>query len=38
MATKIALRDDASDRSDEGAEPPSFSAHVEYGRMFSLEP
>ena len=37
-ATKIALPDKASARSDEGAAPPGFSAHVEDGRMFSLEP
>jgi hypothetical protein len=36
--TKIALPDETSGRSDEGADPPGFSSHAEDGRMFSLEP
>jgi hypothetical protein len=38
QATKIALQDEALGRSDEGADPPDFSAHAEDARMFSLEP
>jgi hypothetical protein len=37
-ATKITLPDATSGRSDEGADPPDFSARAEDGRMFSLEP
>jgi hypothetical protein len=32
------LQDEALGRSDEGADPPGFSAHAEDARMFSLEP
>jgi hypothetical protein len=37
-ATKFTLPDATSGRSDEGADPPDFSARAEDGRMFSLEP